>query len=203
MVGRAGSVVGIDVRRQAVRLSRDNVRRLAAAGTEYAATACEVDFRARDVFLPSARLRARFDRVHVGASCPPERLGPLLALLGPGGGRIVVPVAPSDLRVITRAPDGAVTQRVLSQVRFSELEVPGDARMLLAMLRADRKARTTPAALPSTYLADLAGMQGECGGGPDPCAVRDGQAQGCGGGRVNLRGCGGHLSDGVSSTSKA
>ncbi|KAL6780621.1 hypothetical protein ACKKBF_B12430 [Auxenochlorella protothecoides x Auxenochlorella symbiontica] len=160
MVGRAGSVVGIDVRRQAVRLSRDNVRRLAAAGTEYAATACEVDFRARDVFLPSARLRARFDRVHVGASCPPERLGPLLALLGPGGGRIVVPVAPSDLRVITRAPDGAVTQRVLSQVRFSELEVPGDARMLLAMLRADRKARTTPAALPSTYLADLAGMQG-------------------------------------------
>lgn len=117
-----------------------------------------MSFEVRDVFLPAPRHRGKYDRVHVGAACPPEKLGALLSLLSPEGGRMVVPVVPSDLRVITKAPDGRVTQRVISQVRFSELEMPGDASILLASLRAERKARTAPQELPSTYQADLESM---------------------------------------------
>jgi hypothetical protein len=45
-------------------------------------------------------------------------------LLKPVGGRILAPVD-SDLRVLTVGADGRVAQRVISQVRFSELEVGG------------------------------------------------------------------------------
>lgn len=124
----------------------------------FCTTACDVSFEVRDVFLPAPRHRGKYDRVHVGAACPPEKLGALLGLLSPEGGRMVVPVVPSDLRVITKAPDGRVTQRVISQVRFSELEMPGDASILLASLRAERKARTAPQELPSTYQSDLESM---------------------------------------------
>ena len=62
--------------------------------------------------MPAARFLGQFDRVHVGASCPPDRLAPLLGVLRPEGGLIVVPVSPNDLRVITKKPDGSVTQKV-------------------------------------------------------------------------------------------
>ena len=68
-------------------------------------------------------VQGQYDRIHVGASCPAELVGRLPALLRPEGGAIVVPVAPSDLRLITVTAAGAVTQRVLSQVRYGELEV--------------------------------------------------------------------------------
>ena len=42
---------------------------------------------------------------------------------------IVVPVQ-SDLRLITVAPDGSVSQRVLSQVRYSDLEVRPEGSIL-------------------------------------------------------------------------
>lgn len=61
--------------------------------------------------------------MHVGASCPPERLAALLPLLQPQGGKIVTPVSPNDLRLISVSADGIVTQKVISQVRYSELEV--------------------------------------------------------------------------------
>lgn len=68
-------------------------------------------------------MQGQYDRVHVGASCPPDRLSALLSLLQPGGGKIVTPVSPSDMRVITVDGDGNISQRVISQVRYSELEV--------------------------------------------------------------------------------
>ena len=70
-----------------------------------------------------ARSQGQYDRVHCGAACPPAKLGCLLELLRPEGGLIVTPVEPSDLRVITKGPDGAVRQKVISQVRYSTLEV--------------------------------------------------------------------------------
>ncbi len=73
------------------------------------------------------RMQGRYDRIHVGASCPLEHLGRLTALLGPEGGCIVTPVAPSDLRLISVSPTGVTTQRVLSQVRYGELEVRRDS----------------------------------------------------------------------------
>lgn len=60
--------------------------------------------------------------MHCGAACPAGKLGPLLELLRPEGGLIVTPVEPSDLRVILKKPDGSVTSRIISQVRYSMLE---------------------------------------------------------------------------------
>ncbi len=68
-------------------------------------------------------MQGQYDRVHVGASCPPDRLAALLPLLRPQGGIIVTPVSPNDLRMIKVNAEGDVMQKVISQVRYSELEV--------------------------------------------------------------------------------
>lgn len=135
LVGRQGMSVGFEVRRECIHMGRDAVRRLTATNAEFASSACPPGFELQNVFMPAAKWLGQFDRVHVGASCPPDRLAPLLSLLRPEGGLIVVPVAPNDLRVITKKPNGSVTQKVISQVRFSDLEVPTDAEILLATLR--------------------------------------------------------------------
>ena len=61
--------------------------------------------------------------MHCGAACPQSKLGPLLDLLRPEGGLIVTPVEPSDLRAIIKKADGTLTSRIISQVRYSTLEV--------------------------------------------------------------------------------
>lgn len=68
-------------------------------------------------------LQGQYDRIHVGASCPADRVSSLLPLLRPEGGKIVTPVSPNDLRLISVDADGTVDQKVISQVRYSELEV--------------------------------------------------------------------------------
>jgi protein-L-isoaspartate(D-aspartate) O-methyltransferase len=173
IVGPSGSVAGIDVRRECVQLSRANVARLAEQSPEFAAAACPVEIEVGNCFITAGtRHRGRYDCVHVGACCPPAALPPLLELLKPGGGRMVCPVAPSDLRLIVKKPNGAVTQKVISQVRFSELEVPTDAEVVLSTLRLERKARTTPPRLPSTFAADGEAIAAEG-------AARKGKAPAC------------------------
>lgn len=173
LVGPLGAAVGFDVRREAVSMGRDNVRRLTADSAEFAGGACPPRIELQNVFMPSPRWLAHFDRVHVGASCPPDRLGPLLSLLRPEGGLIVVPVAPNDLRVITKKANGAITQKVISQVRFSDLEVPTDAEVLLATLRSERRQRTAPGHQPSTFAQDVAAI---VGGTPPPSPTLNGNA---------------------------
>ena len=68
-------------------------------------------------------VQGQYDRVHVGASCPSDRLNALLSLLRPSGGKIVTPVSPNDMRVISVDDKGAISQRIISQVRYGELEV--------------------------------------------------------------------------------
>ena len=72
---------------------------------------------------PAVLAQGRYDRVHVGACCPRDRLHALTALLRPSGGIIVSPVAPSDLQAISVSPNGEILSRTLSQVRYSDLEV--------------------------------------------------------------------------------
>ena len=67
-------------------------------------------------------MQGQYDRVHVGASCPPDRLRALLALLRPEGGKIITPVC-NDLRLISVNAEGEVRQERISQVRYSDLEV--------------------------------------------------------------------------------
>ncbi len=68
-------------------------------------------------------MQGKYDRVHCGAACPPQKLAALLELVRPEGGLVVTPVEPSDLRVIVKAADGTLRQRIVSQVRYSTLEV--------------------------------------------------------------------------------
>lgn len=67
-------------------------------------------------------VQGSFDRVHVGATCPEKHLPRLVDLLAPDG-LMVVPVAPSDLRLIRVHPNGEISQRIISQVRYGDLEV--------------------------------------------------------------------------------
>lgn len=53
--------------------------------------------------------------------------------------------------------------QVISQVRFSDLDVPTDAEVLLATLKLERKQHTAAAHVPSTYVEDLTGVLGEGG----------------------------------------
>lgn len=64
----------------------------------------------------------RVAQVCVGATCPEARLHLLLPLLEPSGGKLLAPVD-NDLRLYSRGPDGKLRQRVVSSVRFSDLEV--------------------------------------------------------------------------------
>jgi protein-L-isoaspartate O-methyltransferase len=77
-------------------------------------------------------LQGKYDRVHCGAACPPHKLAALVDLLRPEGGLVVTPVEPSDLRVIVKAADGSVRQRIVSQVRYSTLEVRAHAASKVA-----------------------------------------------------------------------
>lgn len=61
-------------------------------------------------------------KVCVGATCPEDRLHLLLHLLEPSGGKLLAPVD-NDLRLYTRTSDGSVRHRLVSSVRFSDLEV--------------------------------------------------------------------------------
>lgn len=65
-------------------------------------------------------------QVCVGATCPEDRLHLLLPLLDPEGGKLLAPID-NDLRLYTRGADGKLRQRVVSSVRFSDLEVRGAA----------------------------------------------------------------------------
>lgn len=70
---------------------------------------------------------------------------------------------PSRLCLTVAAPPSSspLLLQVISQVRFSDLEVPTDAQILLNTLRQERKARTAAQPVPSTYAADVAAIAGE------------------------------------------
>ena len=90
----------------------------------------------------------------MGAACPEERVPALLRLVRRGG-RAVIPVN-SDLRLYHK--DGHYS--VISQVRFTDLEVPSDAAVIQAHLQ-QRNARRLEQLLrvpDSTLAVDLAGL---------------------------------------------
>lgn len=154
LVGKAGQVVGVDVRPACIELCRNNVQQVAAANSEYEARACGVEWEQHNVFLPAARHTGCYDKVHVGGNCPPSRLNRLLPLLKPEGGMIIVPSG-QELLLITQTRGGEVEQKVISQVSFSELEVPTDAEIVLAAMQQEVQLRATITVPPSTPLAHL------------------------------------------------
>jgi protein-L-isoaspartate O-methyltransferase len=160
LVGKTGLSVGIDIKKAAIKMGNANLKALQENNQEFASVAAPWKLELRNVFLPSRKHMGQYDRVHVGAACPPDRLSSLLPLLRPTGGSIVTPVSPSDLRLITKDAQGNVTQQVLSQVRYSDLEVPSDAEIVLATLKMERKERTAVPLPPSTFQQDVCSITG-------------------------------------------
>jgi protein-L-isoaspartate(D-aspartate) O-methyltransferase len=158
LAGKTGSILGIDIRRDACELSKKNVEKLKESSPEYDSCASVCRFECLNAFLLRGTAHVgKYDRIHVGASCPPDHLRPILQLLKPEGGVMVVPVNPSDLRLITVHSNGRTSEKVLSQVRFSELEVPSDAEVVLSAMKAERKTRmSSDTVAPSAYAADVA-----------------------------------------------
>lgn len=72
-------------------------------------------------------------QVHVGAACPDSKLACLLSLLGPGPGRLLVPVD-SELRLVEKAADGSISQRIVSQVSRAPCHGPAALRIRRAVL---------------------------------------------------------------------
>lgn len=163
MVGREGLSVGIDIRKAAVKLAVSNIKRLKATSQDFASHASVCKIELHNVFMPSNKHQGQYDRVHVGASCPPDRLAALLPLLRPQGGIIVTPVSPNDLRMVKVNAQGDVTQKVISQVRYSELELPNDAEIIMATLKMKRHAQTAVPPPPSTYAQDVATITSHTG----------------------------------------
>lgn len=159
LAGKNGSVLGIDIRRDTCEMAKKSVEKLRENSPEFASCAAECKFECLNAFLLKGTAHVgQYDRVHVGASCPPEHLRPIVHLLKPQGGSIVVPVNPSDLRLLTVHANGRKSEKVLSQVRFSELEVPNDADIVLCAMKAERKMRMSDNVAASNYDADVAGI---------------------------------------------
>lgn len=161
IVGKTGASVGFDTKEAAASFADVHVKRLEQSSLLYAETACSCTFEHHNVFIPASRHQGQYDRVHVGASCPRDKLNALVALLKPTGGILVSPVAPSDLQAITKGPHGEVSMRTLSQVRYSDLEVPTDVAVVMAVLQEDRKERIDVPVPLSTFSDDVATIHGD------------------------------------------
>eukprot|EP00879_Flechtneria_rotunda_P008171 GHRR01008560.1.p1 GENE.GHRR01008560.1~~GHRR01008560.1.p1 ORF type:complete len:542 (+),score=177.66 GHRR01008560.1:161-1786(+) len=154
LAGKTGQVVGVDTKAACVKLSNDNVSHLRQNSSEFSLTAATMTYFKHNIFIPSTKLKGQFNKVCVGGTCPEERLHLLLPLLEPGGGKLLAPVD-NDLRLYTKGPDGKVKQRLVSSVRFSDLEVPSDASIALAVLDQEQAAQLTVDVSPSTLAQDL------------------------------------------------
>jgi len=160
LVGPTGTSVGIDCKEGAVQLGRANVEALAGSSREFAAATGAISFQEHNVFVPSHDLRGKFDRIHVGAACPPRRLAALTKLIGPQGGMIVSPVN-SELRLITVAADGVVSQKNLTPVRYSDLVIPSDCDAVEEAVEGERALRARQLCPPpSSFAEDAAAVLG-------------------------------------------
>ncbi|KAK9857634.1 hypothetical protein WJX84_009149 [Apatococcus fuscideae] len=164
LVGSTGAAVGVDVKGCAIQLARKNLSRLtndtSLSWPQTPQGPARVAFERHNAFIPSRKHQGKYDRVHVGASCRPDRLPALLELLKPEGGLLVTPVSPADLRLFIKTSSG-VTSKLLSQVRYGDLEVPSDAEVMVAQLRMERKERVHVPAPSSTFADDVLMIHGE------------------------------------------
>jgi len=159
LAGKNGSVLGIDIRRDTCEMAKKSVEKLRKSSPEFASCAAECKFECLNAFLLRGTSHVgQYDRIHVGASCPPDHLRPIVQLLKPQGGSIVVPVDPSDLRLLTVHANGRLSEKTLSQVKFSVLEVPTDAEVVLCAMKAERKMKMSDSVAASTYDADVAAI---------------------------------------------
>lgn len=141
-----------EIKQQILDFSVSCLQKLRDENHAYKRDSCEVQFLLRNAFIPTSH-KDYFDKIHVGGTCPEDKLPNLIRMLKVDGGRMTVPVG-QELRLITRKPNGGTQQRVLTQVRFSDLAVPSDADIVLSTMNSEREEKMLVAIPPSTLTED-------------------------------------------------
>jgi len=136
IVGKTGSVVGIEINDDALAIAEKNLASIKADCPEFALTACEVTFEKHNVFLPDPKGRL-YDRINVAGTCPRSRVPSLLNLLREDG-KLIVPCG-SELQLYNKEGGGKMRMEVVSNVRFGTLVVPTDAEVVIRTLELDKK----------------------------------------------------------------
>lgn len=136
IVGKAGSVVGVEINEDALAVARANLDQLKSSCPEFELSACQVRFEKHNVFLPDP-LDRTYDRINVAGTCPKGQIRRLLALLRPRG-MLIVPCA-SELQLYTKEANGGLRMEVVSNVRFGSLVVPTDAEVVTTTLDLDKR----------------------------------------------------------------
>ena len=151
-MGRNGECVGVEIKQEILDFSIACLQKLREESRAYVRDSCPVQFLLRNAFIPTVH-RDYFDKIHVGGTCPEDKLPNLVRMLKLDGGKMTVPVG-QELRLITRKADGRIQQRILTQVRFSDLSVPSDADIVLSIMNAEREEKMVVDVPPSTLTED-------------------------------------------------
>eukprot|EP00188_Purpureofilum_apyrenoidigerum_P002675 Plantae.Rhodophyta-Purpureofilum_apyrenoidigerum.ctg274.p1 GENE.Plantae.Rhodophyta-Purpureofilum_apyrenoidigerum.ctg274~~Plantae.Rhodophyta-Purpureofilum_apyrenoidigerum.ctg274.p1 ORF type:complete len:546 (-),score=100.14 Plantae.Rhodophyta-Purpureofilum_apyrenoidigerum.ctg274:24-1661(-) len=159
LCGPTGSALGLDLSEKTVNFSRANIDKLKAEKPEFASGACEPKFRVCNVFLFDVSMHdpklsdGRFDRIHCGANCPPQKLDDLTALLRPEG-RLVTPCG-EQMLLIKKEVDGSIAAKHVAAVRYGDLIVPSDMEIILHRYKLSITRASQNPAHQSSFAADL------------------------------------------------
>jgi len=117
LVGPSGKSHGIDILEEAVSLSKNSLKILIQQGLSLH----NVSYEKRNVFIADFENR-RWDRIHVGASCPHKEKHRLYELLNPGG-ILVMPIGSIFIKA-EKDNKGLTKETKLLDVRYGELLLP-------------------------------------------------------------------------------
>jgi len=122
LVGPNGKSHGLEVLEGAIAMSLRSLQVLKAKGANLNNTT----FEKRNVFIPDFEAR-RWDRIHVGASCPHKAKHKLYELLNPGG-ILVMPIGSIFIKA-EKDWSGLTKETKLLDVRYGELVLPSAAEL--------------------------------------------------------------------------
>uniref|UniRef100_A0A6B2L5S9 protein-L-isoaspartate(D-aspartate) O-methyltransferase n=1 Tax=Arcella intermedia TaxID=1963864 RepID=A0A6B2L5S9_9EUKA len=122
LVGPTGKAHGLEILDEAILSSKKSVKALSQQGLHLA----NLSFEKRNVFIADYENR-RWDRIHVGASCPQKEKHKLYELLNPGG-ILVMPIGSIFIKA-EKDPKGMTKETKLLDVRYGELILPTPAEI--------------------------------------------------------------------------
>jgi len=122
LVGPNGKAHGLEIIDGAISMARSSVKTIKDNGLNLS----NVTFEKRNVFIPDFECR-RWDRIHVGASCPHKEKHKLYELLNPGG-LLVMPIGSIFIKA-EKDCNGMTKETKLLDVRYGELILPTDSEI--------------------------------------------------------------------------
>ena len=163
MAGKTGHVTGMDINKRCVDWSTNVLNELQASSELFRATAAQTQIVQKDAFVAcyESEHRGKYDRVFVGASCPVTRLHSFFQFVKPHGGKVIVPIAPSELSLVDLVPRNVPRVTEITKVRFTSLDIPSEIEVMQAVLKSRRKDRLRAIQMPSTYEQDLVNIEHE------------------------------------------